>query len=309
MKCASGSRKARSESVSIDCEHGSDIESMTGFGTGRVEADGMIVVAEVKSVNARFSDVSCSLPWTSIELESLIEKKVRSRFARGTVRVFISLEGARSASIDTLRLREIAEFFGKVTRELGISAPLRLADLVIIPEFTTILTTPGLPGDSIVLDAVDNALDSLSVMRIREGKTMIAALKELFAGMRSVTNRAAGYSKGNPAEFKKLLRARLDELVADIRVDESRLEQEITIYADRIDVTEEIARLYSHFDHAAVLIEEGGCTGRKIDFLSQEILREFNTMGVKSNDTRVTQVCLEGKELTSSVKEIARNLQ
>ena len=282
---------------------------MTGFGTGRVESDGMVILTEMKSVNAKFSEINCSLPWTSMELESLVEKKVRTRIRRGTVRIVLSLEGPRNGSIDTARLSEIADFIGKIAKQLGVSAPLRLADLLAIPEFTAIMSTPAMPSESLVLNAVDQALDAMVVMRQKEGAAMVAALRGLFAKTGKMVKAVGDHSKGKPAEYRKLLRARLDELSNDPRVDESRLEQEITIYADRIDVTEEITRLKSHLDQAAALIDAGGSVGRKIDFLSQEILREFNTVGVKSNDARVMQVCLEGKELTASIKEIARNLQ
>jgi uncharacterized protein (TIGR00255 family) len=284
---------------------------MTGFGRGEAPCGAHQVTVELRSVNHRFADVAIRLPSALQAHEQRWIQRVRDRVARGRVDATVRVGLAEAAAVDE---RAVARYVGEL-RALAARFP----DLGPPGSLIPLLGLPGVAvrmdadvDDALALPAVDaaldQALDGLLAMRQAEGERLGLELATLLAGFNLEVDRAAERAALVPNLARFRLERRLQELLPQ-GVDPQRLAQEVAILADRADVTEEIARLRAHVEAFHQALREGGAVGRRLDFLSQELLREANTLGTKAGDAELAQVAVALKTTIEKLKEQVANLE
>ena len=293
------------------------IKSMTGYGRGEVEAEGLKWVVELKTVNHRFLEVSPSLPRHLWALEDRIRKLVKNRLARGRVDVQLSWEGRAerplSLSLDPDMTVQIRSLLTDLARALPEPEPVRLdhllhfADLIVGKERQTQDLEETWRAIS---QALAQALEALEVMRGNEGAALAEELLGHLDLMSQEVQRIKAQADLVPGLWQEKLKVRLEELLAETApVDEGRLAQEVTFLAERRDIREELTRLESHVAQFQEALAVPGPVGRKLEFLLQEMLREANTIGVKAGDLDIAQAVVAIKGLLERLREQVQNIE
>jgi uncharacterized protein (TIGR00255 family) len=293
------------------------IKSMTGYGRGEVEAEGLKWVVELKTVNHRFLEVSPSLPRHLWALEDRIRKLVKNRLARGRVDVQLSWEGRAerplSLSLDPDMTVQIRSLLTDLARALPEPEPVRLdhllhfADLIVGKERQTQDLEETWRAIS---QALAQALEALEVMRGNEGAALAEELLGHLDLMSQEVQRIKAQADLVPGLWQEKLKVRLEELLAETApVDEGRLAQEVAFLAERRDIREELTRLESHVAQFQEALAVPGPVGRKLEFLLQEMLREANTIGVKAGDLDIAQAVVAIKGLLERLREQVQNIE
>ncbi len=291
------------------------IKSMTGY--GRVETTGQDrnIVVEIKSVNHRFLEISLRMPQALFPLELEFKKKIGEKVKRGRIEIFIRLEAQSTNTPGAIINLEVARnYFAALQRlknELGLTEEIGLKTLV---GFRDIFSQPAdteIDPDIIkqIAAALEEALDLLIRMRQEEG---VAIYQDMVQRLDSIKGILATINARSPqviVEYQKRLTERIKELTAGFALDESRLAQEAAILADKSDITEEIVRMHSHINQFVELLQSVDAEGKKIDFLLQEMNREINTIGSKSNDAEIARQVIEAKSELSRLREQAQNIE
>lgn len=291
------------------------IRSMTGFGKAAREFSGDAVVMELSAVNHRFLDASIRLPFEWSSLDGPLREVLRERLSRGKVNVSVT---RRRANGQTHRLRldkGLAEQYIQLTRELAhlLGSDERVS-LETIAQFPEIFSADSDVDDlelvrTFLVALLGEALDGLEAMRESEGRTLA---KDLDARLDLIRDSLAIVEERLPLlneVYAERLRTRVKELAQDVSVVQDRLALEVALAAERGDVTEETVRLKSHLDHAKELVAGDEPAGRKLNFLSQEIQREINTLGSKVRDTEVVRQVLEMKSELERFREQIQNIE
>jgi uncharacterized protein (TIGR00255 family) len=287
---------------------------MTGFGVGDAPLGDGRVTVELRALNHRFLDVRVRLPEELLEQSFFVEQLARENLARGRFDVGVRLEGAALPpplfSVD--RARALYRGLCQLRDELAPGTDLPITALTGMPDLVTTPTSADSEGARAALkSAFDLALSRLDEMREHEG---LALRRELHARLDSARRlrRAISARGGEMLEgYRSRLRERLERLLSEsgVQLDPARLEAEIVILADRSDVTEELVRLDSHFDQFAHLLAADGPVGRRLDFLLQEIGRESNTIGAKSQDAPIAHLVVEMKAELERIREQVQNVE
>lgn len=287
---------------------------MTGFGVGDAPLGDGRVTVELRALNHRFLDVRVRLPEELLDQSFFIEQLARESLARGRFDVGVRLEGAALPPplFSVERARALYSGLCQLRDELAPGTELPITALTGMPDLVTTPTTADSVGARASLKAAfEAALRRLDEMRLSEGR---ALTRELSARLDSARRLRATISArgGEMLEgYRTRLRERLDRLLSEsgLQVDPGRLETEIVILADRSDVTEELVRLDSHFDQFERLIAADGPVGRRLDFLLQEIGRESNTIGAKSQDAPIAHLVVEMKAELERIREQVQNVE
>lgn len=296
--------------------------SMTGFGRGTARTDGpegaVEATVEVRSVNGRGADVTVRAPRALAEHEADIAARVRERLGRGTATVAVSVE--HTAASGALRLdadaaRAVAETLRALRTAAGLTpdeAPITLDALLRPPEGLPRPLASGAADEADAWPAVEaalaEALQALDAMRASEGAALEADLRARLATLAALADDVEARAPLRVDEARARLHERLSEMLGDARLDPVRLEQEIAILAERLDVAEEVVRLRSHLAQAAEALGGDAPAGRRLGFLVQEILREVNTTGSKANDAEVAHLAVAMKEAVEQIREQAANV-
>ena len=294
---------------------------MTGFGVGDVmlaatEAApcGDKLTVEIRAVNHRFLDVRVRVPSQLPDLANAIESLARERLTRGRFDINVRLDGAVLGAmvIDQVRARSVFAELKKLRDELAPDDEVPLSLLGAVPDlFVPSIEREGEALDVALTAAFDAALKSLDAMRLREGlalaEDLVRRLTTIRRLMQAITVRAPNVVD----VYRKRLKERAERLrvASDIEVDAGRLEQEIALFADRIDVAEELTRLESHCAHFESLVESAETVGRRLDFLLQEMAREANTIGSKSQDVAIAHAVVELKAEIERMREQVQNIE
>jgi uncharacterized protein (TIGR00255 family) len=294
------------------------VVSMTGFGRGRAMVGDRAVGVEIRSLNHRGLDIKLRAYDLQLapEIESETLRLIRQAVRRGSIAISLRDEVAdgQGGALDIARVRQLYAALEGVRAELGLTGPL---DLATVATFMGGMR-PGSGPEIVATDwpalapAVEAALAGLGAMRAREGAAICADLELRLANLRALVERISGLVGGIPNRVAKRLEERLATLLAGAAsVDPARLAQEAAILAERFDVSEEIVRLRAHFDHLEALLAGEGkdAPGRRIDFLAQEIGREFNTLGGKIQDATVAAMVIDGKAELEKLREQAQNIE
>jgi uncharacterized protein (TIGR00255 family) len=287
---------------------------MTGFGAARRTVRGVRVEVEVRAVNHRFLQVRHRLPPELGALEPVVEGLVRRRIARGVVTIRIAVErtSRRPTGLDRDAARAWLRELRGLARELGLGGELDLAQLLPLPG--VIAPPTGLDPAAaapLVAAVVERALDQLDRMRRREGRTLVQDLGRRHRRIGSLLDRMARRAPIACRHAGARLRARLEELLRgqEARADGDALARELALLADRADVTEEITRCASHLEQWAAIVGAGGEVGKRLEFLLQEIGREVNTVGAKSQDVAMAHLVVSLKAELEKQREQVQNLE
>ncbi|MCR4695036.1 MAG: YicC family protein [Pseudobutyrivibrio sp.] len=291
------------------------VRSMTGYGKGFAENSDARVTIEMKSVNHRYLDLNIKLPKKLNFLESQIRNKISESIFRGKVDVFVTLnehsDACYKVSINETIAEEYARGLSAMAEHLGIrndvsaSSISRLPDVIEIEELET--DEDSLKG--LVLSALDTAIDQFVQSRIAEGKRLE---EDLLAKMDELTSLVDKLEKRSPdiiKEYKEKLSGKIAELLEGNNIDETRIAQEVTIYADKICIDEEMVRLKSHVAETKSVFALDKEVGRKLDFLAQELNREANTILSKSTDVEISDIGIILKTLIEKVREQIQNIE
>jgi uncharacterized protein (TIGR00255 family) len=289
------------------------MRSMTGHGRGAVERGGRRATVEIRSVNHRYFDLKLRSGPLEPAVEDRVVQAIRKRAERGAFTVSVrdeSTAGAGGVRVDVALARGVAAALEELRTALGMAAPVTLEQIVGLPGVLVIGESTA--DAEAVVAAVDQALDELTTMRKREGEILRRDLDARLARLSEFGDDVKRLSQGAPAEHGKRLAERLAKLLGASRereIDEQRLAQEVAVIADRMDVTEELVRLASHLEQARALLGEDLPVGRKLDFLVQELGREINTIGSKSQAADITRRVVEAKAELEKIREQVQNVE
>jgi len=290
------------------------VVSMTGFGRSRTESDRFSVTVEVKTVNHRFCEFHIRMPRQLLKTEEKIKKKLGEHIKRGRVEVFVTLEGegivSRSVHIDWAALDELVHHITEIKNRYSITGDIELRDIVSRQEIIHIeeIEAENEELELLVLSAVEDAGSQLVQMRMLEGsaleKDVLQHIQQLKENITSVKKLAPSVVE----QYRERLQKKMAELT-DSQADEDRILTEVAFFADKADISEEIARLESHVSQFKEILKANEPLGRKLDFLLQEMNREVNTIGSKANDSRIAREVVEMKSLLEKVKEQVQNIE
>ena len=287
--------------------------SMTGYGAGTAETADYRVVVEMKAVNQRFLEIAPHMPRAFGAWEGDLRELIRTRVARGKLDVYVSFEDRSekryAVHVNEGLVRAYYAALGRVAR--AVDAPL--SDGVRITAayegVITISEDADLSGArTVFLDAAARALDALDIMRLAEGAHIVRDFEKRLARLEEQREEVKRHAPQIVADY----RAHLTEVLAEFRTvtpDETRIMQEAALYADRVNVTEELVRLASHFAQFRTILAEEEPVGRRLDFLLQEINRETNTIGSKVNSAAIQQVVVAMKNEVEKLREQVQKLE
>jgi len=288
---------------------------MTGFGRGNYLGKLKQVTVEIKATNHRFAEVQVKLPRQFTALEERIKREVLQQISRGHLEVFVKLEDAGQPVRELQVDKALALAYYKELKELaeaaGLPCEVRVIDLAVLPEVCQ-LKEPEENMELIwaeLLPALQDALANLLEMRRLEGQKLKEDLVSRVAVLRELRGKIAAKSPLVVRLYRERLATRLQELLEEGAVDETRLAMEVAIFADRANIDEELVRLESHFAQLEQNLQEENQVGRKIDFLLQEINREVNTIGSKANDLEITQTVVQLKSELEKIREQVQNIE
>jgi len=286
------------------------IRSMTGFAAVAAELPGVALAVELRSVNHRYLDLQLRLPDELRGLEATLRERILAELKRGKVECRISLArpaaGAAALAVDLARVDQLAKAAADVTRSAPGATPLSVGEILRWPG---VLAEPTVPPDELAGQAgrlVAQALAEFSASRTREGVKLVATLVERCEAIALQVARVAPRIPAIHAAYAEKLGARLRE--AGLDADQDRLKQELALFATKVDVAEELARLDTHVAEVRRVLAAGGSVGKRLDFLMQELHREANTLGSKSVDAELSQASLEIKVLIEQMREQVQNL-
>lgn len=292
------------------------IVSMTGFGRGTATRDGFQVTVEIKTVNSRYLDISSKLPNMISDKELELKEIVQEAVQRGKVSLTAYLDRSETGKPSVTFSPDLAKGYGRMLEEIraaaNITEPVTLKDLT---AFNDIFIRRQEDEETIeaawqlTKKATKEALKTLNSMRKNEGGQL---KKELASQVKQIADQLSSImemSRKRGPETMKRYRRRIEELLDDIPADSERLEQEIAILVDKMDIQEEIIRLQSHLKFFLEALEHTEPVGRRLNFLCQEINRELNTIGSKANETDISHIVVQSKEHLEQIREQVQNIQ
>lgn len=288
--------------------------SMTGFGRSKAESGPYSVNVEIKTVNHRFCEFNIRMPRQLIKIEDKMKKKLNQHIRRGRVEVYVTLEGegsvTRKVQVDWKLIEEYYQFINEAKEKYGIEGQISLQDILNRTELVYIEETEAGNEEleSLVLAAVDEAAVMLKQMRIAEGNELQKDLTANLFQMDAIVDELKGFAPRVAESYQERLTKRMQEFLQG-QVDEARILTEVAVFADKVDINEEITRLKSHIQQFIQTLEEDEPIGRKLDFLVQEMNREANTIGSKANDSNIAKKVVEIKSLLEKLKEQIQNIE
>ncbi len=295
--------------------HPSAMHSMTGFGRGAAATDAWQAGVEISAVNRKQAEVVVQAPRELNELDARIRKTVLAVVSRGRVQVSINVERTQSAGADFRIDPALALAFSKAFGELG-----RTVGYSVMPTAADFLRQPGIiaAGSSeidaeaawlAIEPALTDALAQLAAMRESEGGHLKDDFISRLDGLIAFTRKISAEAPGRPLRQRELLTKRLRDAGLELDPADDRVAKEIALFADRCDVSEEITRLDSHFAKFREYLQAAEPPGRALDFLCQELFREFNTIGSKANDAAIAQTVVEAKTELEKIREQVQNVE
>ncbi len=291
------------------------IKSMTGFGRCEIQEGDRKITVEMKAVNHRYLDINIKMPKKLSFFEAAIRNELKNFMQRGKVDIFITYEDYTESNVCVRYNKDLAaEYMGylqKMAKDFSLDNDIRVSALSRYPEVLTMeeQTIDETELWNILKKAVIGAAEGFVAARIKEGENLRNDLIDKLEGMKKNVEFISGRSPQIIAEYKQKLEEKVKALLEDTKVDESRLLMEVTLFADKACVDEELVRLRSHIDATKEALQEGGGIGRKLDFIAQEMNREANTILSKASDLEVTNCAIELKTEIEKVREQIQNIE
>ena len=286
--------------------------SMTGFGAADAQWETWICQVEIRSVNQRFLDIRCRLPFGFQTMEPEIKKQIKAVSSRGKIDCSIKLEKGASEEKLKLNLERaqrynelLTEFEALSGRKVGVDAR-DLSSLNIIEENKS--GEPPEKCEKVIRECLSRALEGLQEMKEREGQAMQSDIQQRLSSCGNIVNSIEKLSQAEPERFRDRLQERFSQLTEGVEINPERLEQEIALLADRLDISEEVVRFRTHLEHMDEIMSQRE-VGKKAEFLMQELNREVNTMASKSNHAGISQASVEIKSELEKVREQLQNIE
>ncbi|MBR1771717.1 MAG: YicC family protein [Lachnospiraceae bacterium] len=291
------------------------IKSMTGFGRCEVAEKNRKITVEMKSVNHRYLDVNIKMPKKLNCFEAAIRTELKKYISRGKVDLFITYEDFSETTSTVHYNREVAQeyltYLRQMAEEFHLDDDIRVSTLSKYPEVFT-MEEQTVDEEELwkeLAEAIGGAAQMFVDSRIKEGENLKNDLIGKLDGMLRMVDFIAERSPQIVAEYRQRLEEKVKELLGNTTVDETRLLMEVTIFADKVCVDEELVRLRSHIETTRNTLIEGGSVGRKLDFIAQEMNREANTTLSKSNDLEISSCAIELKTEIEKVREQIQNIE
>ncbi len=286
--------------------------SMTGFGSAEERWETWSCQAEIRSVNHRFLDIHCRLPAGFQFLEQDCKKQIKAICSRGkidcSIRLEIDSEEAK-LSLNAERAQSISQLLSEFEAVTGRDVNVRIADLSgtkIFEENNS--TEPPEECEKMIRDCLSIALEDLRSMKEREGDAMLNDIQQRLSSSEQILQSIEILSRDEPEQFRKRLQQRIAQLNTGKDLNPERLEQEVALLADKLDISEEIIRFKTHLEQMDQIITQTE-VGKKAEFLLQELNREVNTIASKSNNAVISQSAVEIKSELEKIREQLQNIQ
>lgn len=288
---------------------------MTGFGRAEIEENGHKFAVEIKTVNHRFLDMNIRMPRFLLFLEDSARALIKDRLARGRVELFVGYacteERERTVKVDMGLAKGYAAAGREILEQIAVQDDLTVTTLLSMKDVVSFEEEKEDEDElrSGLLNALNVALDALIAARRTEGQNISQDMRQRAEDLLEILRIIEEREPLVVEEYKKKLRARLEEFLEDTDIDENRFNGEILYFADRCSITEEIVRIKSHVAQLKNALAEDEANGRSLDFLVQELNREFNTIGSKSADVDITKAVLKAKGQVEKIREQVQNIE
>ncbi len=288
---------------------------MTGYSRVQGECDGLTMVVELRSVNHRFCDLSVRLPKHLLFMESSLKKAVQKRFSRGHIDLVVQLEGGEKPleqlTLDRGLARQYHRVLEQLRKDLGLHEEITLSHFVHYRDLIRTVESNGHLGKQSHLAErlMSRAMDALEAARGAEGEAICREFQSRLRSIRRSVERIKNRLPRVISACQRRLSARIHELTGGIDLNPDRLAQEVALYAERSDVSEELARMQSHLDRFEEMLKSQEAVGRSLDFLLQEMVREVNTIGSKGNDSVISHEVVFLKGELEKLREQVQNVE
>ncbi len=292
----------------------STIYSMTGYGKGIAEQDGLKVTVELRSVNHRFLDLNIKLPKIFTFAEDILRKAIQSEILRGHIDVYVNYEDTRESKKTLAIDYDLASQYVLAAREIQgrclVQNNFYVAEVLRMPDVVTQIAKEE--DEDLLADllkaACEAAIEGINEMKAREGLALVKDLSQKVYNIKNVIPKIEELAPKNLQEYRSKLEERVKEYLKDAPIDEVKLINEIAFYSDKFCTDEEVTRLYTHIDHFTAILSDGGAVGKKLDFIVQEMNRETNTIGSKCNNAQITEYVVYIKSEIEKIREQIQNL-
>ncbi|MEM7052364.1 MAG: YicC/YloC family endoribonuclease [Acidobacteriota bacterium] len=292
------------------------MRSMTGFGQQSFSNDRFEVTFKLRGVNHRFLELRLHLPDELRPMEGELRELLTGELFRGRVDANVDLRpvkrGEARLLLDEKVIAATHEAVGRLRERGWVSAPLTFTDLLAVPQAVTteVAEVEWRDEDGEILRrAAAGALEQMREGRQSEGDKLRAVLSQRIEALSALAKAMTAARETVRDELAENLRTRLADILKQVPVDEDRMLQEVAVLVDRSDIAEELDRLTSHLDHFLEVMAKAGSVGKRLDFLTQEIFRELNTLGAKCRDAAMTRQVLDGKVLCEQLREQVQNVE
>ncbi len=291
------------------------MKSMTGFAKVERDENGVKVVVEIKSLNARFLEINCKLPKLLSYREFEIREMVKKTISRGTVSISITTEVDHSLKPFKLNENNAIGIFNSLTslsKKLKLKSNVSISDILAFPNYLLIEENSNYDAEvewNAVKKSLQDALQKIDKYRLEEGKNLYKDISQKTRRLKELLNKICQKSKNRIEEEREKLRKKVAMLFESDEIDENRLQMEILLMANKLDINEECARLDSHIKFLRETIKSKEPVGQKLNFILQEINREFNTIGSKSDNAEISRLVVEVKEAIEQIREMIQNIE
>lgn len=294
------------------------IISMTGFGRGEACANGVTAMVELKTLNSRYLDINVRLPQQFQDKELQFKETLTQHISRGKLNVSIHMEDTefqrQAPVVDAQKLANYMQILQEIQTTIGTDAKIELNQLL---QFNDLIAQPEPVHDpehdklcwSVIQQANSMAIEKLMEMKRQEGAQLKDDINSRILGIQEALNQIQQTTNGRGEDLKKKLQERISSLLDDEKIDPDRLEMEVALMADKMDITEETVRLAAHLKFFTEAIESDEHAGRRLNFLTQEINRELNTIGSKANDSSIAHEVVKAKEMLEQIREQVQNIE
>lgn len=291
------------------------MQSMTGYGKAEYRENGITLTVEIKTVNNRFLDVIPKYPRNFVQFDDLIRKTVQEKLSRGRVELFVSYENLTEGGVTLVVNQSLAGEYVKAADELskkfGVVNDLTAVSLMRLPDVATqsIAEEDSAALGEILKSTLNRALDALNAMRKVEGEKLANDVYSRSVTVEKLVENLCEKAPEIKTAYENKLRERMEEVLGSATYDETRLLQEVALFADKSDVNEELTRLKSHISQLRAILSNEKDAGKKLDFLMQEFNRETNTVCSKANSVEITKIGLALKNEIEKMREQVQNIE
>lgn len=297
------------------CQGDAGMMSMTGYGRSQQQTAGREVLVEIKSVNHKFLESTCRVPKGYGFLEERLRAYLQEHLSRGKVDVTVSMVSNREGDAQVTLNRGVAAGYLNALRQLGqeqgLEDDLTLSSLAAYPDLFTVTPVAEDEGAvwEVVRPALEHAMEGFLLMRQREGHAMQADLAQRVAALTELVGQVEQRSAETVEEYRSRLEARLREILGSTDWEDARILTEAALFAEKTAVAEETVRLRSHLAQMTRLMQEPAPSGRRLDFLAQEMNREANTIASKAMDAPIAHLVVEMKAEIEKIREQVQNIE